>query len=64
MKLRYMLASTDEEFEQRIEAIKERRRRFESGVRNDNPLNTEEIDGDNATVNRTVIDFSQSEVES
>ncbi|EXB37124.1 hypothetical protein L484_018547 [Morus notabilis] len=64
MKLRYMLASTDEEFEQRIEAIKERRRRFESGVRNDNPLNTEEIDGDNAMVNRTVIDFSESEVES
>ncbi|XP_010254837.1 PREDICTED: transcription termination factor MTERF2, chloroplastic [Nelumbo nucifera] len=31
-KLRYMLASTDEEFKQRVDAAVERRRRFESNV--------------------------------
>lgn len=64
MKLRYMLASTDEEFEKRIEAIKERRKRFESGIRNDDPLTTEKIGGNDATVNRTIVDFSESDVES
>ncbi|KAL0384088.1 UNVERIFIED_CONTAM: Transcription termination factor MT, chloroplastic [Sesamum radiatum] len=31
-KLRYMLASTDEEFDMRVKEVVERRRRFESGV--------------------------------
>lgn len=31
-KLRYMLASTDEEFDVRVKEAVERRRRFESGV--------------------------------
>lgn len=31
-KLRYMLGGTDEEFDQRVQAAVERRRRFESGV--------------------------------
>lgn len=64
MKLRYMLASTDEEFEKRIEAIKERRKIFESGIRNDDPLTTEKIDGNDATVSRTIVDFHESDVES
>lgn len=34
-KLRYMLASTDEEFDEKVKAAVERRLRFESGVLND-----------------------------
>lgn len=32
LKLRYMLTSTDEEFEKKVEAIVEKRRRFEAGL--------------------------------
>ncbi|KAE8008494.1 hypothetical protein FH972_005000 [Carpinus fangiana] len=35
LKLRYMLASTDEEFEKKIEAMVERRRRFQAGLVDD-----------------------------
>lgn len=35
-KLRYMLASTDEEFQKKVEAAVERRRKFESGLMGDN----------------------------
>lgn len=38
LKLRYMLASTDEEFEKKVEAIVERRRRFEAGLVDDDDL--------------------------
>jgi mTERF domain-containing protein len=38
LKLRYMLASTDEEFEKKIEAMVERRRRFEAGLVDDDNL--------------------------
>lgn len=57
MKLRYMLGSTDEEFEKRIEAIRERRQRFESGVVNDEFLDLEKIHDDQSMVNRTTIDI-------
>ncbi|KAJ6310670.1 hypothetical protein OIU76_015401 [Salix suchowensis] len=35
-KLRYMLASTDEEFQKKVESAVERRRKFESGLMGDN----------------------------
>ncbi|KAE8008491.1 hypothetical protein FH972_004997 [Carpinus fangiana] len=38
LKRRYMLASTDEEFEKKVEAIVERRRRFEAGLVDDDNL--------------------------
>ncbi|CAN4107545.1 unnamed protein product [Withania somnifera] len=40
-KLRYMLASSDDEFKQRVEAAVERRLRFESGVLHDKQAHTE-----------------------
>lgn len=46
MKLRYMLASTDEEFEKRINTITERRQKFESGFMTDAPSNPQKIDDD------------------
>ncbi|PON57872.1 Mitochodrial transcription termination factor [Parasponia andersonii] len=61
MKLRYMLGCTDEEFEKRIEAIRERRQRFESSVVNDKSCNLE-IDDDDSTPNRTMVD-TQTEAE-
>jgi mTERF domain-containing protein len=38
LKLRYMLASTDEEFEKKVDAMVERRRRFEAGLVDDDSL--------------------------
>ena len=57
MKLRYMLGSTDEEFEKRIEAVRKRRERFESGDANDEFVNLEKTDDENTTtaVNRTMV---------
>uniref|UniRef100_A0A5B7AQZ2 Uncharacterized protein n=1 Tax=Davidia involucrata TaxID=16924 RepID=A0A5B7AQZ2_DAVIN len=52
-KLRYMLASTDEEFDQRVQAAVERRRRFESRVM-DECTSDSQIDGSI----ETVVDFS------
>lgn len=43
-KLRYMLASTDEEFNQRVEDAVERRRRFESGVTKEAPSDSDTTD--------------------
>ncbi|PKU77827.1 hypothetical protein MA16_Dca005659 [Dendrobium catenatum] len=40
-KLRYMLASSDEEFNQRVQAVVENRRNFESGERHSDPSDTE-----------------------
>lgn len=40
MKLRYMLASTDEEFEQRVKDAIKRRRNFESRISSENLLNS------------------------
>ncbi|KAL5562985.1 hypothetical protein UlMin_032732 [Ulmus minor] len=58
MKLRYMLASSDEEFEKRIKAILERRQRFESAALNDQPPNSEKTNSDEY---KSVIDFCGSE---
>ena len=38
LKRRYMLASTDEEFEKKVEAIVERCQRFEAGLVDDDNL--------------------------
>ena len=38
LKWRYILASTDGEFEKKVEAIVERRRRFEAGLVDDDNL--------------------------
>ncbi|CAM8914066.1 hypothetical protein QQ045_032966 [Rhodiola kirilowii] len=43
-KLRYMLASTDSEFQQRVCAAVERRQRFESGIIMDSLSDTESVD--------------------
>lgn len=44
LKLRYMLACTDEEFEKKVEAILERRRRFEAGLVDVNLSGSQAID--------------------
>ncbi|XP_015892665.4 transcription termination factor MTERF2, chloroplastic [Ziziphus jujuba] len=63
MKLRYMLASTDEEFENRIKTIIERRQRFESNFVNNALPNPQTIDGHDPMENETVIDNIDSESE-
>ncbi|KAK9286085.1 hypothetical protein L1049_014465 [Liquidambar formosana] len=59
-KLRYMLASTDEEFSQRVEAAVERRQRFESGIMDstfsDSQTTDESLD------ERALVDLSGSEI--
>lgn len=57
-KLRYMLASTDDEFKQRVEAAVERRLRFESGVIDDKQAHTE-IDG---SIEKLPFDFETTEI--
>ena len=59
MKLRYMLACNDEEFEKNVEAALERRRRFESGVLN-SLSNTEE--DESSEEEKTVHLFSETNV--
>lgn len=61
MKLRYMLASTDEEFENRIKTIIERRQRFESNFVNNALPNPQTIDDHDPMENETVIDNIDSE---
>lgn len=63
MKLRYMLASTDEEFEKRINTITERRQRFESGFMTDALPNPQKIDDEDSIENKTAVAFSDSESE-
>lgn len=43
-KLRYMLASSDEEFEARVKEAVERRRRFESGAICEQPSDSQNDD--------------------
>lgn len=43
-KLRYMLASSDEEFQTRVREAVERRRQFESGVIDGEPSSNSEYD--------------------
>uniref|UniRef100_A0A803PCW4 Transcription termination factor MTERF2, chloroplastic n=1 Tax=Cannabis sativa TaxID=3483 RepID=A0A803PCW4_CANSA len=57
MKLRYMLGTTDEEFEKKIQAIRERRQRFESAVVNDEFFNPDRDIDDDFTVEQTLIDM-------
>ncbi|KAF3435704.1 hypothetical protein FNV43_RR22796 [Rhamnella rubrinervis] len=64
MKLRYMLASSDEEFEKRIDTLTERRQRFESGFMTDALPNPQTIDDDDDSIeNKTAVSFSDSESE-
>ncbi|KAI5314208.1 hypothetical protein L3X38_043384 [Prunus dulcis] len=63
LKLRYMLASTDEEFEERVKVIVERRKRFESGVMREDVSNSQTGDDDEFPVKGAMLDESESEVE-
>ncbi|XP_062093254.1 transcription termination factor MTERF2, chloroplastic isoform X2 [Humulus lupulus] len=56
MKLRYMLGSTDEELEKKIQDIRERRQRFESTIVNDEFFSPEKEIDDDFTVEQTLID--------
>lgn len=57
-KLRYMLASTDDEFKQKVQVAIERRLRFESGVTYDKQEQTE-IDG---SIEKLPFDFQTTEI--
>ncbi|OIT07141.1 PREDICTED: transcription termination factor MTERF2, chloroplastic [Nicotiana attenuata] len=57
-KLRYMLASTDDEFKQRVQAAVERRLRFESGVIYDKQADTQ-ID---CSIEKLPFDFQTAEI--
>lgn len=62
LKLRYMLASTDAEFDKRVKNIVERRQRFESGVTNEDFSNSQLSDEDDTE--STKFDDSEIETES
>ncbi|PHT42075.1 hypothetical protein CQW23_20929 [Capsicum baccatum] len=57
-KLRYMLASSDDEFKQRVQSAVERRVRFESGVIRDKQAHTE-IDG---SIEKLPFDLQTAEI--
>ncbi|KAJ6896627.1 hypothetical protein NC651_022737 [Populus alba x Populus x berolinensis] len=57
-KLRYMLASTDEEFQKKVEAAVERRRKFESGLMGDN---SQASDTDSSE-EETDVQFPETEI--
>lgn len=57
-KLRYMLASTDEEFQKKVEAAVERRRKFESGLMGDN---SQASDADSSE-EETDVQFPETEI--
>lgn len=57
-KLRYMLASSDDEFKQRVQSAVERRVRFESGVIHDKQAHTE-IDG---SIEKLPFDLQTAEI--
>ncbi|XP_028084629.1 transcription termination factor MTERF2, chloroplastic-like [Camellia sinensis] len=59
-KLRYMLPGTDEEFDRRVHAAVERRQRFESGVVDNYPSDSQ-TDG---SIERTLVDFSVNDYSS
>lgn len=61
LKLRYMLASTDAEFDKRVKNIVERRQRFESGVTNEDFSNSQLSDEDDTE--STIFDDSEIETE-
>ena len=53
-KLRYMLATSDEEFDRRVRAAVERRQKFESGIV-DEEISESQIGG---SLEKTQVDFS------
>lgn len=57
-KLRYMLASTDEEFQKKVEAAVERRRKFESGLMGDNSQ-ASDVD---SSEEETDVQFPETEI--
>lgn len=57
-KLRYMLASTEEEFQKKVEAAVERRRKFESGLMGDN---SQASDADSSE-EETDVQFPETEI--
>lgn len=59
-KLRYMLASSDESFDEKVEAAVERRRRFEAGITED-ALSDDEHTNDDILEKRPQNDFSEHE---
>lgn len=63
MKLRYMLAGTDEDFKNRINSIKERRLRFESGFRDDALHNSLTVNDDDSAENKIDVEVSETESE-
>jgi len=56
-----MLPGTDEQFNERVRAAVERRQRFESGVVDADPLDSER---NNSTEGRTSVDFPTSDYSS
>ncbi|KAF5448820.1 hypothetical protein F2P56_029319 [Juglans regia] len=63
LKLRYMLASTDEEFEKKVEAIVENRRRFEAGLIYDDLSASQATDDPAENVNTSVVVRQESNYE-
>ncbi|CAM8920623.1 unnamed protein product [Rhodiola kirilowii] len=67
-KLRYMLASTDSEFQQRVCAAVERRQRFESGIIMDSLSDTESVDFepgvDNDNLHHSQVSHGNPEMDS
>ncbi|XP_062024478.1 transcription termination factor MTERF2, chloroplastic [Rosa rugosa] len=64
LKLRYMLASTDAEFDKRVKNIVERRQRFESGITNEDFSNSQLSEDDESPVKRIMLDDAETEAES
>ncbi|XP_008367181.1 transcription termination factor MTERF2, chloroplastic [Malus domestica] len=61
LKLRYMLACTDEDFEKRVKTIVVRRQGFESGVLSEDVYNSEMSDDEDSPVGGTIPDDGESE---
>ncbi|KAF8405229.1 hypothetical protein HHK36_010130 [Tetracentron sinense] len=59
-KLRYMLASTDQDFDQKVDAAVERRQRFESGVMDD-PVSTSPTIDSSIAIGREEVNSFESE---
>ncbi|KAL6213593.1 hypothetical protein ACLB2K_013040 [Fragaria x ananassa] len=64
LKLRYMLASTDAEFDKRVKNIVERRERFESGITNEDFSNTQLSEDNESPMKTRMLDDTETEAES
>ena len=63
-KLRYMLAGTDEEFDERVRAAVERRQRFELGIADNDPAESQTDDSiESASVDFSIADCSSSDTQ-